>query len=199
MTLTELLRLIPSVYADLESALIPGKGVSDDSGVRSSDPLHRPATANLDVIDHRHLLLRGLRWWCDAVDPDLERTYVIGNDVGRMCDYLLRWGHVMADEDRDEMQQQLGDWWAKAGAMQQVPADGMDVWAYLSTRDLPAGAEEQRLRVADAARVLGCTVRTIQRRVPAGAREGGMVRLGDAIPRCDRCDLIVGQCEHTRA
>lgn len=198
--LHRLLTAVPAVYETLGEALVPGGGglAADDMPRAPKDPLQRPAPANLDVTDHRHELVRGLRWWVDAVRERGEHTRV-GHSVTLMCAWLLGNLGAMAPEDHTELADNLRTWLGKAGGYQHLGAgEDMDVWSYLSERSLPAGAEHQRMRVADAAKVLGCTVRTIQRRVPAEAREGGLVRLGDAIPRCTHCDLIVGQCEHTR-
>lgn len=186
--LETLLGQVASVYADLVDASLPGRsGEPSDS---APDPLCKPAPGNLSVMDHRHKLVRGLRWWVDAVQDSSGAR--VGESVPAMVRVIHAHLPVMADEDRAELARNLGDWLHAA-------------WPYLGDPgapvqlDLPAEAYLQRVRVADAAAILGCTVRTIQRRVPADRRQGGMVVLGEAADRCEHCELIVGQCAHTRA
>lgn len=175
--LSRLLREVADLYSQLQDALVPGGNRAPGDPGGSPDPVASPAPARLDVIEQRHLLLRGLRWWCDAVDPDLERTYVIGNDVARMCDYLIRWAHVMAPEDVETLAGNLQDWINGA-----LPLVGSPSERRVS---LPPGAEAQVVPVHEAAKLLGVTVRTIRRRTPD--RADGMVKLGDALSESDLC------------
>lgn len=181
-TLEELLLIIPTTYADLEAALIPASAARGDGG-SMGDPLNRPAPARLDVIECRHVLLRGLRWWVDALD-DGASALPSASSVPGMCRWLSRSVGVMDPDDMATMHGQLDEWYGAAmshrGAMEPKPVS------------LPSNASEQVVRVADAAALLGCTVRTIQRRVPADQRPGGMVKLYDAMPFCSVCDLKVG-------
>lgn len=186
MSLQDTLRRIPGVYRDLEDALIPGRS-GEPAG--SVDPVHKPAPANLNVAEHRHKLLRGLRWWVDAVHPKDGRVPRVGEDVALMCGALLAALPAMDPDDRTTLHSNLRDWLTGA-------------WGFMGDPEptavgLPDGAMDQRVRVADAARILGCTVRTIQNRVPRESRGGGLVLLREAW-RCDHCDLRWGECPHTR-
>lgn len=187
MSLEQVLRQVPGVYRDLEDALIPGRS-GEPSG--PPDPVHKPAPANLNVTEHRHKLLRGLRWWVDAVHPKDGRVPRVGEDVALMCGALLAALPVMDDEDRATLHNNLRSWLVKAYVFMGDPEP--------TTVALPPAALDQRVRVADAARILGCTVRTVQRRVPAERRGGGLVLLREAW-RCELCDLRHGECVHTRS
>lgn len=187
MTLEQTLRQVPGVYLDLEDALVPGRS-GEPSG--APDPIHRPAPANLNVAEHRHKLRRGLRWWVDAVHPKEGAVPRVGEDVALMCGALLAAAASMEDEDRATLHNNLRSWLVKAHGFM---GDSGPVAV-----GLPAAAWDQRVRVADAARILGCTVRTIRRRVPAEQRGGGLVLLREAW-RCDLCELPHGECAHTRS
>lgn len=175
-----------AVYADLVDAALPGSG-GDPNDRPAPDPTRKPAPGNLGVMDHRHRLLTLLRWWVDAVrDPD-ERTR-LADDVPGMARYLAAHEADMAPEDARKLYGHLTGWLIQSARMTGEP-DSRPI-------DLTPAQLDQRVRVADAARLLGCTVRTVQRRVPAEQRPGGMVRLGD-VARCEQCDLPTGQCPHT--
>jgi len=176
-----------AVHADLVDAALPGNA-GDPNDRPAPDPTRKPAPGNLTVMEHRHRLVRLLRWWVDAVHERGERVPRMGHDVARMARWLAAHEDVMAPEDAARLFGQLRGWLHTSSGMM-----GEQTSAPISLRD---DQLDQRVRVADAARLLGCTVRTIQRRVPADQRPGGMVRLGDAA-RCDHCDLPVGQCAHT--
>jgi hypothetical protein len=191
--LERLLRTLPGLYEELEDGTRPLR-TGDEVARGGRDPRDKPAPGRLEVMDHRHELVRGLRWWVDAVRERGTRTPRMGDNVFRMCAWLFNHLDVMADEDRDEMLANLGAWQRRAWRMMDLPDDRKDPLGFM----LPPEAFDRVVQVKTAAEVLGCTVRTIQRRVPADRRPGGMVRLGDAAPRCELCDLIVGQCEHTR-
>lgn len=181
------LALAATVYADLVDAALPGRGDPNDRP--APDPTRKPAPGNLGVMDHRHNLRTLLRWWVDAVrDPYDEQTR-LGDDVPGMARYLAAHEPDMAPEDAKLLYGRVRGWLATSAAIM-----GGSISAPI---DLTTDQLDQRVRVADAARLLGCTVRTIQRRVPADQRPGGMVRLEDALPRCEHCDLPAGQCAHT--
>lgn len=175
-----------AVHADLVDAALPGGGGDPDERP-APDPTRKPAPGNLGVMEHRHALVSLLRWWVDAVRDPGERTQV-GHDVSMMARWLAAHEDVMAPEDTARLFGQVRGWLhTSAGIMGESTSAPID----LTTAQL-----DQRVRVADAARILGCTVRTVQRRVPADQRPGGMVRLGDVV-RCELCDLPEGQCAHT--
>lgn len=178
MSLENLMREVASTYLQLAEAALPGRtGEPSDT---SPDPRNRPAPGRLPVMEHRHKLLRGLRWWVDAVRDPEEQTRV-GESVPHMCAWLLAHEGDLAPEDREEMTKNLNDWvskaWGLVGPLEQLAVE------------LPAGAEDQVVPVHVAAQVLGVSVSTVKRRAP---RVGGMVRLGDAM-RCDHW-LPHGQC-----
>lgn len=176
-----------AVHADLLDAALPGGGGDPDERP-APDPTRKPAPGDLGVMDHRHRLVQLLRWWVDAVrDPD-ERTR-LGDDVPGMARWLAAHETAMAPEDAGTLYGHVRGWLHTASRIMGEP-DSRPI-------ELTAAQLAQRVRVADAARILGCTVRTVQRRVPADQRPGGMVRLEDALPRCEHCDLPAGQCAHT--
>jgi len=196
MTLDQLLAAIPGVYDDLVDGALPVR--TGEPSDRSPDPREKPAPGRLDVMEHRHQLVRGLRYWSARAQAELELTTNgrVGQDVTRACAWLATLSPDLARETRDELGRNLAEWLGTA-------------WGHLGDPDpapsvpagLPAGAAEQVVRVADAAKLLGCSVRTIQRRVPAEQRTGGHVRLGDAMdqlgPRCERRDLPENTCTHS--
>lgn len=185
MTLEQVLKRVPGVYLDLEDALVPGRS-GEPSG--APDPVHKPAPANLNVTEHRHKLRRGLRWWVDAVHPREGSVPRVGEDVALMCGALLAAVPRMEPEDQETLHNNLRSWLVKAYAFMGDGGRG--------SVSLPVAAWDQHVRVADAARILGCTVRTIRRRVPIENRGGGLVLLREAW-RCELCDLRHGECPHT--
>jgi hypothetical protein len=184
-TLADLLAKVPAVYDQLEDAMVPGGGSGDGmpTGPRS---VHPNAPARLDVIDHRHQLLRGLRWWVDAVD-DGASPLPVGESVARMCAWLIANLHHMADDDLMELRENLWEWVGDAMPMvgkveaPKVPA-------------LPLEALDRVVPVHVAAKALGVSVDTVQRRA---TREAGMVKLSDAAgPLCPQSDLPAAWCAH---
>lgn len=194
--LTHRLHQVALVYDDLADAAAGMRSAAGGDGMPRGgrDPRDRPAPGNLEAMEHRHKLLRGLRWWVDAVREGGSRHRRMGDSPRNMCAFLYSQLDAMAPEDRAELDANLADWLAGA-----YPLLGdVDPAPTKATVPLPVEAYSQRMRVADAAAVLGCTVRTIQRRVPADRRAGGMVVLGDAARACRECGQPEGLCEHTR-
>lgn len=190
MSVERLLARVPGVYDDLVDAAVPSRSGEPPE---TTDPREKPTPGNLSVMELRHKLVRGLRWWVDAVREQGQHTQV-GHDVRKMAEWLAGNLSVMADEDRAELRANLSDWLSEAWCFMGDPEP--------AKRPLPLEALEAHrapVRVADAAALLGCTVRTIQRRVPAERRPGGMVLLADAVERCGHCELPVGTCDHTRS
>jgi hypothetical protein len=144
------------------------------------------------VTEHRHKLLRGLRWWVDAVvDPD-ERRFVVGlgDSPARMCALLLANVGGMADEDQDTLRENLWEWVGEA--MPMVGKVSAPVPA------LPREALDQRVPVHVAAKALGVSVSTVKRRTP-DTREAGTVLLREAAgPLCVLHDLPPAWCAHCR-
>lgn len=169
-----------SVYGDLLDASMPGRG--DPEERPAPDPTRKPAPGNLTVMEHRHELVRLLRWWVDAVrDPD-EVTR-IGDDVARMCGWLAAHEGDMADEDHRDLCAAVSSWLVRAAGMMGEPES--------APAPLPVEAWDRVVPQSVAAQALGVPVSTIWRR--AGGR-GGDVRLGDVTgPRCLH-DLLPGQC-----
>jgi hypothetical protein len=188
--LRDLLVRVPAVYAELEHALLPGRsGEPSDS---SPDPRHRPAPARLEVTEHRHQLLRGLRWWVDAVGVEgrLRTAPMLGDSPARMCAWLLAHLDVMADEDRAELRANLWDWcWDAMPMVGKVVAP--------ATPMLPREALGRSVSIRVAAEALGVHRRTVQRRT---GQTGGEVLLRDAAgPLCPLHDLPPAWCAHCRA
>lgn len=184
-TLEQTLALVPAVYARLGDALTPGRGTGEGN---TPDPRHKPAPARLDAVEHRHLLLRGLRWWVDAVDDGERRIVPVGASPARMCAFLLWSAPRMAAEDRAELHGQLTEWLAKAWPLVgDVPTP---------RPRLPLEALTRRVPVHVAAEALGVSVSTVKRRTE---RTDGTVVLKDAAgPLCDQSWLPEAWCEHCR-
>lgn len=176
---------VPAVYAELGEALLPARwGEPPDS---SPDPRHRPPPARLEVTEHRHLLLKGLRWWVDAVQDVtvVGKGRTVGESVPRMCATLLHYLPNMAAEDQETLQANLWEW--VGGAMPlvgKVPAP---------VAPLPVEALDRVVPVHVAAEALGVSVSTVQRRSPG--RVGGRVKLSEvAGPLCELSDLPAAWC-----
>lgn len=187
--LGRLLREIPGVYDDLGHALIPAR--SSEPPDHSPDPRNRPAPARLDAVEHRHQLVRGLRWWVDAIKDRDEQTRV-GESVLAMCAWLNARKALLEPEDAATLAGNLRSWLVKAAGI------AGDKPAYDEPVTLPVEAWGRVVSQRVAAEALGVPVSTIWRR--AGKR-GGPVKLADVAgptARCGACDLIVGQCPHTR-
>jgi hypothetical protein len=190
--LEQLLVQVPVVYAELEHALLPGRSAEPPD--TSPDPRHRPAPARLEVTEHRHLLLKGLRWWVDAVvDLDDRRFHVgLGDSPARMCALLLANLAHMADEDQDTLRGNLWEWVGDA-----MPMVGKVVAP--SAPMLPREALERVVPVHVAAKALGVSVSTVKRRT-VGKRDAGQVLLRDAAGQvlCVQSDLPPAWCAHCR-
>lgn len=190
--LRDLLVQVPAVYAELGHALLPGR--SGEPSDTSPDPRHRPAPANLEVTEHRHQLVRGLRWWVDVVTDARQQAFPapVGGSVPMMCAVLLGHLHLLADEDQAELQANLWDWVGDA-----MPLVGAVMPP--SAPMLPREALGQVVPVHVAAEALGVSVSTVKRRT-VGLREGGRVLMADAAGwvLCTMSDLPPAWCEHCR-
>lgn len=177
--LERLLGEVPLLYAQLEDALLPGRNRDPDEPAGSPDPLAKPAPARLDVIDIRHLLVRGLRWWVDALRSSVEAPLpILGDSVPGMCAWLLANVHEFELEDQRGLAGNLQEWIGSALPLVGAPERDRVV-------PLPRAAAAQVVPVHEAATLLGVTPRTIRRRTPA--RADGLVRLEDALSDADRC------------
>lgn len=180
-TVRDLLVLVPRVYGDLVTASLPGR--SGEPSDRSPDPREKPTPGNLSVIEHRHLLLRGLRWWVDVVDADNPRP--VGDSPAMMCAVLLGHLHLLTLEDQDTLRDNLEDWLSGAYPFMGKPEP-------VTRTTLPIEALDAIVPVHVAAKVLGVSVRTVQRRAPD--RTAGQVRLRDVAELC-RHELLAGHCQ----
>lgn len=149
--LPELLARAASVHADLIDAALPGRAGDPDERP-AVDPTRKPAPGDLGVMEHRHQLVRGLRWWVDAVRDPGEHTQV-GHDVALMARWLAGHVHVMAAEDRAELDANLSAWLVKAAGIMGAP-------------NTPRSAEGSAEALAER---LGVPVRTVQARLEAVA------------------------------
>lgn len=184
--LADLLAKVPAVYAQLGDAAVPMGSVGGDMPTGPTS-VHPNAPARLDVIDHRHQLLRGLRWWVDAVD-DGTSPLPVGESVPRMCAWLLANLRHMDETDAATLRGNLWDWIGEA-----LPMVGQ---VDTPAPPLPREALDRVVPVHVAAKALGVSVSTVKRRA---TREGGMVRLGDAAgPLCEVSDLPAAWCAHCR-
>jgi len=182
-TLQRLLASVASVYDDLLDASLPGSGGDPDERP-APDPTRKPAPGDLGVLEHRHKLVRGLRWWVDAVHERGERVPRMGQDVALMASYLSAREEVMAPEDQDALEGHLRSWLVKSARIMGEPDR--------PPAPLPVEAWDRVVPQSLAAQALGVSVSTVWRR--AGSR-GGAVRLGDVTgPRCELHDLLSGQC-----
>lgn len=174
LTLTDLLARIPAVYEDLTDAhrVRMGTGEKVSGGDKDRTP------GNLSVMEHRHKLPRILWWWVDAIH-DGEEVKPSSSDVRSMCGWLSARVRVMDAEDASEFRGELYGWRDQAYRLiDPTPPEKGEL------RTLPVETVEAYVPVHEAAKLLGCTVRTIQRRAP---RAGGTVRLGDALTESDLC------------
>lgn len=176
------LRQVPGVYSELEQALVPGR--SGEPSGKAPDPIDRPAPGDMRVMEHRHMVVRGLRWWVDALRERGEHTQV-GHSVPLMCLWLFNNRGVLEPEDEATLTTNLREWLTEAREFMGAP-ESTEV-------TIPLEAYGQTVTQAVAAKALGVSVSTVWRR----AGRGGPVVLGEVASRCTHCDLIVGQCSHT--
>lgn len=182
-TLRAALELVPRVYADLGTAMVPGgSSAVDGERVSGGGQTEAPAPARLEVAEHRHLLLRGLRWWVDVIDPDTPLP--VGDSPTRMCAVILANLDALAPEDHTALAENLTDWLHGAYPFMGKPEP-------VTRATLPPEALDAVVPVHVAAKVLGVSLRTIQRRAPG--RTAGTVRLRDVATLC-RHELIAGHC-----
>jgi hypothetical protein len=168
--LRRLLVLVPEVYGELQTAAVPGRSAEPPD---SRDPREKPAPGNLTVMEHRHKLVRGLRWWVDAVRDPGEHTEV-AHSPARMGAWLLGHLGVMATEDQAELQDNLEQWLAAAWPLVGDVNPPRPV--------LPVTALDQRVSVKVAAEAVGVSRQTIYARATP---EAGLVLLREvAGPPC---------------
>lgn len=179
--LTYLLQQVCETYEDLEDALVPSGShpLSGEGGGGGGTKVDAPLPVDVAVVEHRHKLVRGLRWYCASVTRSGDPV----ETVPAMAAALLA---APVIPEADQLATDLRAWLARS-------------YRFLGAAEprstplvLPDGAGDHRVRVADAARLLACSVRTIQRRVPAEHRSDGTLELWRALPDCPRCDLKVG-------
>lgn len=189
MNLTELLQRVPGVYDDLQHAHAVKVGEPSEQ-IAHADPESSPP-GKLAVIEHRHKLVRVLRWWVDAVrDPD-DKTPPVGESVGRMVLFLTTHLERMAAEDRTELRNELGDWRRHAWKlMDPAPMTAEERLGWM----LPPDTPQQIVPVHVAAKLLGVTTQTIRNRSPR--KTTGKVKVEDVLTKEDLCvhDLWVRCC-----
>lgn len=192
MNLSELLHRVPGVWSDLEHAHVVKVG--DPSEVRAPSDPRTSTPGNLAVIDHRHALVKTLRWWVDAVkDPDSVNAAVVGGNVSHMCLFLVAHVPHMAPDDQREIASEIGAWikraWRLIDPAPLTPEERAE-WK------LPPVTPQQIVPVHIAAQILNVSPRTIQRRVAPEDRPNGQVKLEDALIKEDICphDLWVRCC-----
>lgn len=185
--LSRLLRTAAELHGTLEDQLAPGAGRGGGEKVSGGTSGSAPP-ARLDVIAHRDRLRRRLAWWVDAVADRDER--LPRPTVRSMAAWLTLQLPVMADEDHRLLGTQL-EGWLRVSYRILGDRDALE------DRALPPDAWDRQVPVHEAARILGVTARTVQRRA---ARRDGLVRLGDAhrppVPRCPHTDLEQQACDH---
>lgn len=220
-TVRDLLEQVPRVWADLEHALVPLRATEPPDN--SPDPRNRPTPARLDVAEHRVLLLRGLRWWVDAVmDPDEARRLPAGtsSSPARLCALLLHHLEAMAPEDQESLREQLDTWLFDAypfmGKPEPAPVrlsdEAMDALVPLGVaakalglslstiRRRANGANTVRMRdVAGDRRTREHSTRTAAERAQAAAdaaQARWLQQRRAAGDWCDRCDSPAHGCAH---
>lgn len=104
--LARLLLQSAQLYADLADALT-GVRTGEDADRVSGGSVEAPLPVDTAVVDHRHLLVRGLRYWC-ARKPRCESGVL--ETVPAMVAHLI--GHLpdMDAEARTELRSNLLDW-----------------------------------------------------------------------------------------
>lgn len=191
MNLSELLHRAPGVWSDLEHAHVVRVG--DSPEVRAPSDPRTSTPGNLSVIEHRHDLVKTLRWWVDAVrDPDAD-TVPVGDSVARMCLFLVAHLPHMAPGDAGTLRDHL-TWWIRSAWRLMDPAP-LTAAERLEWK-LPPATPQQIIPVHVAAQILNVSPRTIQRRVKPEDRPNGKVKLEDALIKEDLCahDLWVRCC-----
>lgn len=169
MSLRSLLLSIPALYAELNDSALPQRTGEPTERRATGDPLASPAPGRIDVMEHRHRLLRGLRWWVDAVrDPD-DPSMPAGDSPAAMCAWLVAELPNMAPEDMEELSRNLSRWRDEAWRLIDVPDPDRPFV-------LPPEATGALVPQAVAARALGVPVSTVWRR---NGGKGGPVRIAD--------------------
>ena len=107
--LGKLLVQTAQVYDQLEDALHGTQGVSTGDRVTGGGD-SRPLPIQADVAEHRHLLLRGLRYWASKVHAT-PRVLAQGG-VSHLVAWLVSEAHTLPAADQSEMGDNLRDWMA---------------------------------------------------------------------------------------
>lgn len=121
--LDELLRTTPAVYATLEDALLrptTGPGAERVSGGGGDD---RPAPLQLQVAEHRHTGLRGLRWWVARLARELDKGLPteLGENPTGMCAWLYGNADQLDQATRAELADNLTSWQRRARVLTDLP------------------------------------------------------------------------------
>lgn len=116
---------VAETHADLADALVPGTtgGHAErvSGGGRGDD---RPAPANLQVIEHRHQLLAGLRYWLARTEqpPWAPAPTGCGTNPALAAQTLCERLDRMSDDDVTELSDNLGAWLHRARVLTDTPA-----------------------------------------------------------------------------
>lgn len=121
--LDQLLRTTPAVYATLEDALLrptTGPGAERVSGGGGDD---KPAPLQLQVAEHRHTGLRGLRWWVARLGLELDQQppATLGEHPAGMCAWLLSLADQLDPDTAGELADNLASWQRRARVLTDLP------------------------------------------------------------------------------
>lgn len=106
-----------AVYADLEDAL-HGVRTGDPGGPRGTK-VEAPLPLAAEVADHRHLLLRGLRYWAGKVGAT-PRVLAQGG-VSHLTAWVVSQLDTLDAEERTELRTNLLDWQRGARGRMDLP------------------------------------------------------------------------------
>lgn len=126
--LRQLLTTTPDVYGVLREALVrPTTGTSGPR-VSGGGGDERPAPLQLQVAEHRHTGLRGLRWWVHTLDTRLARaphtlgpTPRVGESPAAMCAWLMHGAYLLDHDQAAELADNLATWQHRARVLTDLP------------------------------------------------------------------------------
>jgi hypothetical protein len=121
--LRDLLIRCPTVYASLEADLQRGSAGGESERVSGGGGDEKPAPVQLAVADHRHALLRGLRYWVAITSqhPEVPQPFGVAESPVKMCAWLLGNYHLLSVAHQTEMASNLSDWVHGSSGMGDLP------------------------------------------------------------------------------